>query len=135
MMKHEGGPAYAGIDPHADTQHVAVIAGHGRPLGDGTGLVIARSPPAAPRTPQAPQRQTSQDCSPAHPLPRRCPTYVLQGSWATLCCTTSNTATHSVVRHPAWLADRHGLCSFLWVMVWVGGDHRYWWVTTVLVSR
>jgi len=34
MMKHEGGPVYAGIDTHADTHHVAVIDGHGRPLGD-----------------------------------------------------------------------------------------------------
>ncbi len=30
MMKHEG----AGIDTHADTHHVAVIDGHGCPLGD-----------------------------------------------------------------------------------------------------
>jgi len=34
MMKHEGGPVYAGIDTHADTHHVAVIDGRGRPLGD-----------------------------------------------------------------------------------------------------
>jgi len=34
MMKHEGGPVYAGIDTHADTHHVAVIDSHGRPLGN-----------------------------------------------------------------------------------------------------
>ena len=34
MVKHESGPVYAGIDTHADTHHVAVIDGHGRPLGD-----------------------------------------------------------------------------------------------------
>jgi transposase len=34
MVKHDDGPVYAGIDTHADTHHVAVIDGHGRPLGD-----------------------------------------------------------------------------------------------------
>ena len=34
MVKHGDGPVYAGIDAHADTHHVAVIDGHGRPLGD-----------------------------------------------------------------------------------------------------
>jgi transposase len=34
MMDRDDGPSYGGIDTHADTHHVAVIDGHGRPLGD-----------------------------------------------------------------------------------------------------
>lgn len=44
MMKHEGGPVYAGIDTHADTHHVAVIAASRAVSASAADLPLMTSP-------------------------------------------------------------------------------------------